>query len=149
MQHPAALLARRRECPGALALRGFQHVVVAACILAIPPAAFQSFGTGNDAQSVPTQRHRTRQQPCRARRQYRHDGKPAIVATPTPFRARIACRCYPVDRFIAQTSAQAFAWHLDPKKGVAYPQRQYDEFVKTGRVTWPTQNGPVIWENAA
>ncbi len=47
------------------------------------------------------------------------------------------------------TSAQAFAWHLDAKAMIAYPQRQWDEFIKTGKVTWPTDGTPVVWENAA
>src|SRR5690606_42004226 len=44
LQHPAALLARRREGPGALALRGFDDVIVATRVRAVPPAAFQALG---------------------------------------------------------------------------------------------------------
>lgn len=47
------------------------------------------------------------------------------------------------------TSAPAFGWHLDTRKMIAYPQRQWTEFTTTGRVTWQTDNGPVVWENAA
>src|SRR5690606_23624081 len=68
LQHPVALLARRGEGPGALALRGFDDVVVAARVLAVPPAALQPFGPGNDARARVAQRDRTRQQPARTRR---------------------------------------------------------------------------------
>jgi hypothetical protein len=47
------------------------------------------------------------------------------------------------------TSAQAFGWHLDTKAMRAYPNRQWDEFLKTGKVTWQTDHGPVVWEDAA
>ncbi len=47
------------------------------------------------------------------------------------------------------TSAQTFAWHLDTKTMTAYPQKQWDEFIKQGTVTWPTDGAPVVWENAA
>lgn len=50
---------------------------------------------------------------------------------------------------VVDTSAQAFAWHLDTRAMVAYPQRQWDEFTKTGKVTWPTVNGPHVWADAA
>jgi hypothetical protein len=50
---------------------------------------------------------------------------------------------------VVDTSAQTFAWHLDAQKSIAYPQKQWDEFIKTGRVTWPTDGEPVVWENAA
>jgi hypothetical protein len=47
------------------------------------------------------------------------------------------------------TSAQTFGWHLDTKAMKAYPAAQWAEFLSTGRVTWPTANGPVVWEDAA
>lgn len=47
------------------------------------------------------------------------------------------------------TSAQAFGWHLDTKSMTAYPAQQWNEFIKSGTVTWPTANGPVVWDNAA
>lgn len=43
------------------------------------------------------------------------------------------------------TSAQAFGWHLDTKTMTAYPQKQWSEFSKTGRITWDTEKGPVTW----
>lgn len=45
------------------------------------------------------------------------------------------------------TSPQTFAWHLDTKKLVAYPLEQFHEWQTTGRITWPTDDGPVVWEN--
>lgn len=50
---------------------------------------------------------------------------------------------------MVDTSAQTFAWHLDAKASIAYPQRQWDEFIRHGTVTWPTTSEPVVWENAA
>jgi hypothetical protein len=51
---------------------------------------------------------------------------------------------------VVDTSAQTFAWHLDVKSMTAYPQRQWSEYTKTGRITWPdTPVGPVVWEHAA
>jgi hypothetical protein len=47
------------------------------------------------------------------------------------------------------TSAQAFGWHLDTKTMTAFPSAQWSEFTKTGKVTWQTEHGPVVWENAA
>ena len=47
------------------------------------------------------------------------------------------------------TSAPAFGWHLDTKTQTAYPAAQWKEFITTGKVTWPTENGPVVWEHAA
>jgi hypothetical protein len=47
------------------------------------------------------------------------------------------------------TSAQTFGWHLDTKTMTAYPPAQWKEFLSTGKITWPTDNGPVVWENAA
>jgi hypothetical protein len=47
------------------------------------------------------------------------------------------------------TSASAFGWHLDTKAQTAYPAAQWKEFLATGKVTWPTSNGPVVWEHAA
>ena len=63
LQHPAALLARRRESPGLLPGGKLQHVVVTTCIFAIPPAAFQAFRPGNDARMGIVQRNRSRQKP--------------------------------------------------------------------------------------
>ena len=47
------------------------------------------------------------------------------------------------------TSAQTFGWHLDTKTMTAYPAAQWHEFIKFGTVTWATNNGSVVWENAA
>src|SRR3546814_1527723 len=49
-------------------LRGFGDVVVAACVVAVPPAAFEALGAGDDARARVTQRDGSGQQPCRARR---------------------------------------------------------------------------------
>src|SRR3546814_822734 len=68
VQHPASLFPDRGEGPGALALRGFDDVVVAACVVAVPPAAFEALGAGDDARARVTQRDGSGQQPCRARR---------------------------------------------------------------------------------
>src|SRR3546814_4019663 len=56
VQHPASLFPDRGEGPGALALRGFDDVVVAACVVAVPPAAFEALGAGDDARARVTQR---------------------------------------------------------------------------------------------
>ncbi len=51
---------------------------------------------------------------------------------------------------VVDTSAQAFGWHLDTQKQIAYPAAQWDEFTKKGTITWPdTPVGPVVWTNAA
>lgn len=51
---------------------------------------------------------------------------------------------------VVDTSAQTFAWHLDTKTMTAYPQKQWDEFLKTGLVTWPLADGSThVWEHAA
>lgn len=47
------------------------------------------------------------------------------------------------------TSSAAFGWHLDTKAMVAYPKKQWTEFTTTGKVTWETANGPVVWEHCA
>jgi hypothetical protein len=51
------------------------------------------------------------------------------------------------------TSASAFGWHLDTKTMTVYPQRQWDEFSRTGKITWPTDKGgvrrEVVWGDAA
>ena len=47
------------------------------------------------------------------------------------------------------TSAAAFGWHLDTKSMTAYPAKQWNEFLSTGKVTWETANGPHVWEHAA
>src|SRR5690606_34443214 len=65
MQHPAFATAGWAIRPGTLALTGFHHVIVAAHVVAIPPAAFQAFGAGEDACWCLAQRHRARQQPDR------------------------------------------------------------------------------------
>src|SRR5690606_2900851 len=67
LQHPAALLARWREGPCTLALRRLDHVIVATRVLAIPPAAFQAFRSGDDARFRITQWNGPLQQPCRPR----------------------------------------------------------------------------------
>lgn len=43
------------------------------------------------------------------------------------------------------TSAQAFAWHFDPRRMVGYPEKQWQEWQRTGRITWETDAGPVVW----
>jgi hypothetical protein len=51
---------------------------------------------------------------------------------------------------VVDTSAAAFAWHLDTKTQQLYPQRQWTEFAQTGKITWTdTPAGPVVWEDAA
>lgn len=47
------------------------------------------------------------------------------------------------------TSAAAFGWHLDTRTKTAYPKKQWTEFMETGRITWQTDKGPVVWDNAA
>jgi hypothetical protein len=47
------------------------------------------------------------------------------------------------------TGAAAFGWHFDTKHGVGYPLAQWQEWTQTGRITWPTDHGPVVWEGAA
>lgn len=78
----------------------------------------------------------------------RADGVPAIYngTEDWAFLAKArACGYQPC----VDTSAQAFAWHLDPKTHTAYPPKQWDEYMRTGRITWPTKNGDVVWDNAA
>lgn len=43
------------------------------------------------------------------------------------------------------TGASAFGWHFDPKRNVGYPLPQWQEWTQTGRITWPTAAGPVVW----
>src|SRR3546814_5715989 len=62
VQHPASLFPDRGEGPGALALRGFDDVVVAACVVAVPPAAFEALGAGDDARARVAQRDGSGQQ---------------------------------------------------------------------------------------
>src|SRR5690606_22767386 len=106
---PAALLARRREGPGALALRGFDDVVVATRVRAVPPAAFQALGSGDDARPRIAQRDRARQQPARTRRTH---GRPVdaagIVFHPPPcaLGPRIAGGRHAVYRLVAEARAQ-------------------------------------------
>jgi hypothetical protein len=47
------------------------------------------------------------------------------------------------------TSPQAFGWHFDAKRMTGFPAKQWQEWCDTGRVTWETDNGPVVWENVA
>lgn len=47
------------------------------------------------------------------------------------------------------TSPQGFAWHFDTQRLVGYPQKQWQEWHTHGRITWETDAGPVVWENAA
>src|SRR5690606_14997897 len=68
VQHPASLLAHRGEGPGALSLRGLDDVIVATGVVAVPPAAFQALGAGNDARMPVAQGNRFFQQPRGARR---------------------------------------------------------------------------------
>src|SRR6201999_3810064 len=48
VQHPAIRAVRREKRPRALAFAGAYDVVIAAHVLAVPPAAFDAFGTGDD-----------------------------------------------------------------------------------------------------
>jgi len=50
---------------------------------------------------------------------------------------------------IVDTSPQTFAWHFDAKKMTGFPQKQWAEWHSTGRITWDTDGGPVVWENCA
>lgn len=50
---------------------------------------------------------------------------------------------------LVDTSAQAFAWHLDAKKMISFPQKQWAEFISKGTITWETENGPVVWDDVA
>lgn len=47
------------------------------------------------------------------------------------------------------TSPQTFGWHFDSKRMTGYPVDQWAEWCQTGKVTWPTDDGPVVWENVA
>ena len=111
MQHPAATLARWRERPGALALRGFQHVVVAAHVTVVPPATLQPLRPRGDPHRA-SQLHRPRQQPQRPRRPRRRGPDLRLVARhrlPGPFRPGIIGRGHPVHRLPTQPRTQAFA----------------------------------------
>src|SRR5690348_6757660 len=63
VQHERAGLAGGTEHPGALPGSGFDDVVIAAHVLAVPPTAFDAFGTGEDPPHRGTQRDRPLQQP--------------------------------------------------------------------------------------
>lgn len=43
------------------------------------------------------------------------------------------------------TSPQTFGWHLDTRTMQGYPLKQFDEWTRTGRITWETEKGPVVW----
>lgn len=43
------------------------------------------------------------------------------------------------------SSINAFGWHISRETGRYYPEEQYKEFKTTGRVTWNTPDGPVVW----
>lgn len=47
------------------------------------------------------------------------------------------------------TAPQTFAWHLDAKQGKCYPLQQFHEWTTQGTITWPTDDGPVVWMDAA
>lgn len=47
------------------------------------------------------------------------------------------------------TSPQGFAWHLDTKKLVGYPLKQWQEWHTKGTITWETDGEPVVWSNVA
>jgi hypothetical protein len=79
---------------------------------------------------------------------FRSDGTPAIYNSTEDFDFLKKVRSLGYQP-VVDTSAQAFAWHLDTKSMSAYPLKQYDEFVRTGKVTWQTDSGPVVWEDAA
>lgn len=46
------------------------------------------------------------------------------------------------------TSAAAFGFHWAQAEQRAYPLRQWTEYRDTGRITWDTDAGPVVWEAA-
>src|SRR5690606_25706702 len=112
LQHPALLLAGCGEYPGTLALYGFHHIVIATCIVAIPPATFQSFGTGKNAHARVAQWHRLRQQPGGAwwtLRRFRVRKYIADHALPCAFRAWIVTGHQAINRVIAQAGTQTLA----------------------------------------
>src|SRR5690606_25962486 len=120
VQHPASLLACRGEGPGALSLRGFDDVVVAARVVAVPPAAFQALGSGDDARMRVAQGDRPLQQPRRARRAARRGSYAQAVVTgagaaPGALGAGIVRGREAPDRLVAQARAQAFA-QLRPRQ---------------------------------
>lgn len=98
---------------------------------------------GVDESGYPNWYATTRDQPL-----VKADGTPAVLnqTEDMAFLARASQLGY---RPAVDTSAQAFGWHLDTKTMTAYPAKQWREFTTTGRVTWETANGPVVWENAA
>jgi len=63
MQHPAIARARGEKGPRALALACLHDVVIAARIAAVPPAALDALGAGEDARGGAAQWNCTRQQP--------------------------------------------------------------------------------------
>jgi hypothetical protein len=46
------------------------------------------------------------------------------------------------------TSPQAFGFHWADAEQRAYPLKQWDEYCRTGRITWETDDGTVTWEAA-
>lgn len=44
------------------------------------------------------------------------------------------------------TTVAAFGWHYDMRKRQGFPRKQYDEMKRDFKVTWETQDGPVVWQ---
>lgn len=42
-------------------------------------------------------------------------------------------------------SKECFGWHHDPTLRRGYPFKQWTEWQQTGKVTWETPDGPVVW----
>jgi hypothetical protein len=80
----------------------------------------------------------------------RADGVPAIYNSTEDWQFLMRARQLGYQPCV-DTSAAAFGWHLDARAMTIYPQRQWTEFQKTGRVTWPLDSGgdAVVWEDAA
>ena len=71
VQHPRRMrIVALTEGPAALAVCGFHHVVVAACVGLVPPARFDPLRPGDDAQARVTQRLWGVQQPAGRSGQY-------------------------------------------------------------------------------
>lgn len=43
------------------------------------------------------------------------------------------------------TSRPAFGWHYDAGNSRGYPRRQWEEYQRTGAITWDTPEGKVTW----
>src|SRR6185437_428207 len=109
MQHERAGFTSRTEHPGVLAGTGFDDVVIAAHVLAVPPAAFDAFGTGEDSPHRGAQRDRPVQQPGRTRMPGRFVRTWfAVFDLPCTFGTMVRAQCDPVHRLVAEPRTQAF-----------------------------------------